>query len=265
MMKFLIAAFIAITATQSAAFTATVNGVVRTANIITGRGDCLIIALHGGGGSADGFEEKADLHSMPEDCTIVIPDGIDNTWNAGDGKHDADDMALMDYIIAAVGAERIYATGLSRGGMMAYWLACNRDIDAIAVVASTLAGDCPDASGTDILHIHGMDDQNVPYEGGSGDHTKPGNSWPPVEDGLNLIFGQNNCATTPMNPIVTVDDRSEYSVDCANGTRVELVLIENGGHAWPGSKRSLNQRLAGIYVCQHLNATQYIADFFSTH
>ena len=67
-----------------------------------------------------------------------------------------------------VDRSRIYITGMSNGAMMAYRMACEAplDIAAIGPVAGTLAVSCERAKPTSVLAIHGLADQNVPFEGG---------------------------------------------------------------------------------------------------
>ena len=246
-----------------------VDDVIRTYRIYAprraDRNGGLIIAFHGGGGTGKGFAGKAELAQLAETggFVVAIPDGMGKTWNAGDGRHDADDLAFVDRIITDIGMDRVYATGLSRGGMFAYWLACNRGIDAIAVVAGTLAAGCPDARGTSVLHIHGTNDQNVPLGGGRGDYTQKGVEWSPVGDGLVLVAEQNGCRV--MNPATGHGDVFIVSTSCPDGIDIQLATINAGGHAWPGAKPSRKQNNKNIYVCQHFDATNTIGQFFTDH
>jgi len=81
-----------------------------------------------------------------EGFIVIWPNGIQNSWNVGDRccgpAHDqnVDDVGFTRAILDAIQAEacvdarRIYATGCSNGGGMAYDLAC-RAADVIAAVA----------------------------------------------------------------------------------------------------------------------------------
>lgn len=66
---------------------------------------------------------------------------------------------------------KIFATGMSNGGMMSYRLACELSdtIDAIAAVAGTdNTISCTPTRSIPIFHIHALDDDHVLYDGGCG-------------------------------------------------------------------------------------------------
>lgn len=118
----------------------------------------LVLVLHGGGGNADnaesmtGFTEKA----ASEGFIVVYPEGTGRfkgkllTWNAGhccgyamdNQVHDVEFInALLDKLIVdyPVDPKRIYATGLSNGGMMTHRLGIelSNRFAAIAPVVAT--------------------------------------------------------------------------------------------------------------------------------
>src|SRR5437763_1028874 len=66
---------------------------------------------------------------------------------------------------------RIFATGMSNGGMMAYRLACDMP-DVFKAIASVAGTDsttaCNPRSPIAILHIHAKDDDHVLFGGGAG-------------------------------------------------------------------------------------------------
>src|SRR5690348_6350105 len=107
----------------------------------------LVVVLHGGGGSGaaaakqSGFDAEADRQGF----VVAYPDGTRRiaagrpgfyTWNAGDCcgpamEQHVDDVGFIRAMVAAIAAvqpidkKRVYATGISNGGMMAYRLACD--------------------------------------------------------------------------------------------------------------------------------------------
>ena len=116
----------------------------------------VLLALHGGGGSASliasdayGLRAKADEAGF----IAVFPNGVGAlggtalaTWNAGHCCGSARDKQIDDvgYLRALVehlqrrlpiDRQRIYATGMSNGGMMAHRLACDA-ADLVAGVAA---------------------------------------------------------------------------------------------------------------------------------
>ena len=113
---------------------------------------------------------------------LVFPQGVDNppTWNAGVGAYgptgDANDVQFTSDLISyfehnyCVDAHRIYVTGYSLGGGMAYRIACtlSNQIAAFATVAGAfyrIPGGCKASRPIPVLEIHGQADQFAPYNG----------------------------------------------------------------------------------------------------
>src|SRR5207253_11219090 len=111
---------------------------------------------------------------------VVYPDGTGSgsflTWNAGAlfrlAGNRADDIAFLREMLDDLGkmvnvdAKRVFATGMSNGGMMCYRLAAEMAdrIAAIAPVAGTMAvprGEPKRAMA--VLHFHGTEDVRVAY------------------------------------------------------------------------------------------------------
>ena len=116
----------------------------------------LVIAYHGGGGNAAGFQRYADLDRVAqrEGFLVVYPEGTGplprrlHTFNAGHCCGSAQDeevddvgftFALLEDLRErlAFDAEQVFATGHSNGSMMAHRLAAeaNGQVRAIAVFA----------------------------------------------------------------------------------------------------------------------------------
>jgi polyhydroxybutyrate depolymerase len=234
----------------------------------------LVLAFHGRGGNALGFAGRIGLQEMADGhgYVVVAPEGLDGNWNAGgDGeKTNADDLAFVKAIIddvsgvTPINAARVYAMGLSKGGMMAYHAACELPgrFAAIAAVASTMSSKtCTAPSGVSLLHIHGTADENVPWEGGRGEQTGRRNDWPPVERGIS-IWSQGNQCPTMQAPRQVAQDTTCSSVRCGTGETVEVCKVQGGGHAWPGISPTKQQKKADTYVSQYFDATEHIAAFF---
>lgn len=177
------------------------------------------------------------------------------TWNAGgrQGKlaeASADDVKyvglLLDdlAIVTNVDSQRVYATGMSNGGMMCYRLAAEMSdrIAAIAPVAGTVTVDeSKPKRPVPVMHFHGRADDIVPYEG-LGNNAPKFLPFKSVEESIAIWCKINGC---PEEPTIT-----EFPDKVADGTRVteqrygpgknsaEVVLIEieGGGHTWPGQK-----------------------------
>ncbi|MGD0248136.1 MAG: PHB depolymerase family esterase, partial [Candidatus Limnocylindrales bacterium] len=152
----------------------------------------LVIVLHGsfGGGfqieSDSGFDVEADRLGW----IAAFPDGVADGWDTFGstdkwGQHPgADDVAFMSALIdrleatEGVDPDRVYVTGLSRGGMMSYRLGCELSdrIAAIAPVSGNMATaegsaevPCVLARPVSVFAIHGTLDGVIPIKGGRVD------------------------------------------------------------------------------------------------
>jgi len=235
----------------------------------------LVVMLHGGFGTAKqaeqsyGWNQEADA----EHFLVAYPDGIDRAWNVGGGccgKRGVDDVAFIAAMVAAidkatpVDPARIYATGISNGGLLAYRLACDTGtFAAIGPDSATMLGDCPSPPPTSVIHIHGSADHNIPYDGSPGDGfaTIDGRSVPDVITGWR---GVDRCAPATASTTASV---TTSVANCADGRSVELIVIVGAGHQWPGaqSKPAIERALHLDSPSTALDATDTIWRFFEAH
>ncbi len=231
----------------------------------------LIVVLHGGFGSATqaqaayGWDEVADR----EGVVVAYPDGA-RAWNAGDccgapARESSDDIAFLHAVVAEVRAEfgipadRVVATGMSNGAMMAYAAACGTDLfAAIAPVAGTIVTDCADPAPASVLHIHGELDDRVRLDGEQGVGAGRVDGMP-VADAVALWRAADSCA----DPVVVVDGVLTSSrAECADGRVVELLLVADVGHQWPGGGAPGNV-VEDEPSASGLDATEEIWRFFA--
>lgn len=238
----------------------------------------LVVMLHGGFGSAAqaesyyGWDAEADSGHF----LVLYPDGVDRAWNVGGGccgkpaASGIDDVAFVSAAVAAVRAEipvsanRIYATGISNGGLLAYRLACDTKLfAAIGPDSATLLGPCRDPAAISVIHVHGTADRNIPYDGGRGDGFAHING-PAIPSLIATWRATDACAppTSTVSGVVTVSIAA-----CPEGRAVELITIAGAGHQWPGSpSKPLIQRILGTDPpATALNATEEIWRFFAAH
>jgi polyhydroxybutyrate depolymerase len=250
----------------------------------------LVVVLHGGGGSAEdaarmtGFDAEADRQGF----IVVYPEGTDRerpfldafgkpgllTWNAGSccgyAQQEAiDDVGFIRAVVMqvikdnAADPKRVYATGISNGGMLAYRLACEAS-DIFAAIAPVSAvqevASCKPAQPVSVFHIHGAKDENVPLKGGVGKKALDKEDRKPVQETIDFWVKQDGCSVTvhSQEPGVSM---TNYG-GCAAGSEVAFFLIQDGGHSWPGG-----QRMASFLdpPSKALDATFEIWRFFSTH
>ena len=96
----------------------------------------------------------------------------------GDGQGKADDVAFIGKLLDDLGTvvkvdeKRVYACGMSNGGMMCYRLAAELSdrIAAIAPVAGTMAiEESKPKRPVPVIHFHGTKDKFVPFEMAEGE------------------------------------------------------------------------------------------------
>jgi polyhydroxybutyrate depolymerase len=252
----------------------------------------LVIVLHGGGGSAksaiaqSGFDAEADKRGF----IAAYPEGSDKsrpllnalgkpgflTWNAGGCcgvavERGMDDVGFIRAMVAdiakdhAIDPKRIYATGLSNGGMMAYRLACEASdlVAAIGAVSAVIVvAPCEPRFPVSVLHIHGSADQNVPLAGGVGPKSITPYSYPPVERSIAFWAARDDCGKDPIVSVPAPGVTLRSYPLCTQGFAVDYYLIDGGGHAWPGGKRLLKML---DEPSQAIAATPLIWRFFAAH
>jgi polyhydroxybutyrate depolymerase len=243
----------------------------------------LVLVLHGGGGNAaiaenmSGFTAKA----KKEGFIVAYPEGSGRfagkllTWNAGHCcgyamKRSIDDVAFISALIERliadypVDPQRVYVTGMSNGGLMSHRLGIelSHKLAAIAPVVATLFGDEPQPrSPVPALMLNGMLDKAVPHLGGPpGGRVADAWDGTPTKPALaqaRFWAKANGCAATP-----TQLDHGRYLLwryVCAPSSAVELYLLKDNGHAWPGGQPGSRR---GDTPSSALNATDVIWQFF---
>jgi polyhydroxybutyrate depolymerase len=238
----------------------------------------LVVMLHGGFGTGSQAQKSYhwDAEADSGHFLVAYPDGLNRAWNAGGGccgtpgRTGADDIGFITAMVSAisravpVNAGRVYAAGISNGGIMAYDLACHTTVfAAIGPDSATELGGCPDPAPTSVIAIHGTADKNIPYDGGAGDGVAHIDG--PAVPAVNASWREaDRCAP----PAVTTAGTVTTSVaNCPAGRAVELVTIAGAGHQWPGGVPSpVAQRLLGTDPpSPALDATQVIWTFFAAH
>ncbi len=240
----------------------------------------VLLAFHGGGGSARGFQKYAGLDAVAdrEGFVVVYPDGTGPlgrwllTWNAGGccgraQKDRIDDVGFVFRLLADLARDlpldhtRVYATGHSNGGMMAYRLAAEaaERIAAIAPVAGSMqvASFAPSRP-VPVLHIHSVDDPRALYGGGLGPPfplTRTRVEHTAVETELARWESLAGCAAEPSvsEQRRAPEGRSDAGhtatlldfAPCTRGADVRLWKLTGAGHAWPGAPAILPERLMG--------------------
>jgi polyhydroxybutyrate depolymerase len=227
------------------------------------KGAPLVVVMHGSGQNSAqirkwtgyGFERLADERGF----AVVYPDGYEGYWNAcnivGDysaNKLNIDDVGfltgMVDKLIAEIGVDRdrIFATGISRGGHMAFRLALEAPsrFRAVAAVAANVPTPenfkCKPArqGSSSVMIMNGTKDPLNPFNGGEVKLfglLRRGKVRSTQESGQ-YFADLNNIAGTPeRNETKVADGVHVEQVLWRNDSKVEveLVAIHGGGHGIP--------------------------------
>ena len=207
----------------------------------------LIIAMHGGFGSAANMQNQSQLSTKAdaENFIVVYPEGVKNigirTWNAGwccgyASNNNIDDVGFIDVLLDtliqkySIDTNRIYATGMSNGGFMSYRLACELStrIAAIAPVAASMSvTSCNPTRPMPIIHFHSYEDTNIPYLGGNGAGVS--NHYnPPLDSVLNAWSNTSSCSN--LND--TIVDNAQYTYtkwdNCNCNAEIQYYITHDG-------------------------------------
>ena len=204
----------------------------------------LVFALHGAGGTGESFRGNGfDRLAGEFSFIMVYPDGIGQRWES------PDDIPFFLSLIEefqkrfSIDPHRIYVTGHSAGAIQAYELAAALPdhIAAIAPVAGLFSSaiSVADLKPVSVLHVHALDDPEVPFEGSR--------DWGllSAEESMGIWKKVNGCA----NEGQTYYDKNGIHATLWKGANADVasLISPKGKHSWPPL------------------ATEFITDFFYNH
>ena len=273
--------------------TVSVSGVTRTyllhvpASYSGKAAAAVVLLLHGGNGSAatvsgvtGGFSDLADRSGF----IAVYPDAVGGNWD--DGRETitvhTNDVSFVAALLDAlavdynVDTKRIYASGISNGGMMTHRLACDLSsrIAAVATVAanipSAITALCSPAHAMPVVMFSGTADPLMPYTGGTV-VSGVGGAVLSAPDTAAFWVQKNQVSTTPQTGTLadtdptdgTTTDLFDYGGAASVG-EVVLFRINNGGHTWPGGTQYLPALVVGK-VSKDFSANDVMWAFFARH
>ena len=249
----------------------------------------VVLVFHGGGSNAEqmvrfcGMNDKADQAGF----IVVYPSGTGRlekvlTFNGGNCcgyamNNNVDDVGFVRAILddlakaANIDAKRIYATGMSNGGIISYRLASELSdrIAAIAPVGGPMGTEtCSPKRPVSVIHFHGTDDQFAPFKGGTGTRSISGTNFFSVEHSIKAWVKADGC---PDDPVVSkLPDKADDGMTVTKktygpgkvGAEVVLIEIEGGGHTWPGQEPRV--KFLGKST-KDISANDLMWEFFQKH
>lgn len=262
------------------------DSIVRTysfyvpASYVPGQPVPLVLNLHGTGTDGNYQAQHRDFRPIADTANFIVahPDGTiepnlnQRFWNYGNVMSSSvDDVGFLEALIDTIAAQysinpgRIYCVGMSNGGYMSYYLACQSSrFAAIGSVTGSMStamyNACNPVHPTPTIHIHGTNDPINPYTGNSSSKA--------IGDVTRFWVNQNSCDTTPViTPVPDLDGTDGATAErylYPNGTgghTVEHFKVTGGGHSWPGHYVFT---LLGN-TCMDFSASKEVWRFFSQY
>ena len=209
----------------------------------------IVMHLHGGGGKGAGMLKTGlAREAAARGYVFVAPNGyhpgarFPHNWavRAKNFGHEKDDIALLravaDDVAARFGVdrERVLLAGFSRGGSMAWDVACFDPTlaRAYAPAAGAFWDDLPERceGPVDLFHTHGWRDRTVPLEGRPlwDGAVAQGDVW----ESLAILRRANGCdGRQPSRSVTEGEFWWRHWETCASGL-IDL-LLHPGGHGAP--------------------------------
>ncbi|MEE2901220.1 MAG: PHB depolymerase family esterase [Myxococcota bacterium] len=206
----------------------------------------LVVMVNGGGGNFYPFPQEKLFYDLAESEGFVVARPIsqqrpenEGEWQLNTGSSNRQDIDFMERLIEDIATDfaldttRVYATGYSLGSMFTYEIACHLSTKFAAV--ASYAGsmpmnhrDCADPSAIGIMHIHGTQDQIIPYF----------TSWDWKNwDSVGRMFGVPGLVDHWQRKFACNAERQDgmryVYENCEDNVRVEHFRLEGVDHGWP--------------------------------
>jgi polyhydroxybutyrate depolymerase len=239
------------------------------------------IMMHGSGSTAAQQENYSqfDTFAQAHGLVVMYPNGIERHWNDGrviGHESTADDIGFMKAMLAEVIAQglidpkRVYAAGISNGGFMAQHMACvmPEALAGIGVIAATQPVDaaCPSPRPMPVIFFQGTADKFVPFNGGPIAPQLGNNRGTAMSNAQAVAVWQkrNGCGAPTRTQLpdakplpVTIE-----TFACPPGRGLEDVIIQGGGHTWPGARSGFLVNMILGPVTDSVNANEMMWTFF---
>lgn len=246
----------------------------------------LIMALHGGGGTARSMARWGFTKLARERGYIVVfPQGVEKHWyddrvqfTTKDGKR-PDDVAFLTELLDQVEKDypvdprRVYVAGVSNGAIMSHVLAeklgsrLTGIIPMIGGITEEQAAAFSPKAPLSVMIIQGDADPIVPFHGGPITALgKKRGSVLPTEETVKKWVEVDGCHKSSEDELPDSDPKDGCRVTRTtytgghNGTEVWYYRVAGGGHTVPGGIQYLPERVVGK-VCRDVESTELIDEF----
>jgi polyhydroxybutyrate depolymerase len=225
---------------------------------------------------------------------VLTPDPVAKQaqygWNAGECcglpvTRKIDDVGFLEKVIADVASRtpvdlrRVYMTGISNGGMMAYAFAAEASTHVAAIASVSGQVELPTIHPTrsvPTMEFHSINDPIAKFNGVPNKNPKLVLS---VMEGIRQWVKADGCSTMPHDGTTIVGTGSistgetatpiTYS-GCKGGAQVVLWRFTGSGHVWPGSYLNTGPKKGWILTGSGrgiviVNADETMWKFFSQY
>ncbi len=246
-----------------------------------------VFVFHGGGGDVQNVVSSSDMADLADSLGFVaiFPKAAGNQWNDGRSvvSQGADDVGFVRAIIAnseqlmGVDLGRVFASGVSNGGMFTQRLSCDAAdlFSAVAIVSANMPADyqasCNPSRSVPKVFFNGTTDPIMPWAGGEIRSLKAlgmgaGGEVLSHDQTVAFWLGQDGCSSNSKSRSLpdSTNDGTTVALttfsNCNGSTVLEFFEITGGGHSWPGSDGK-SRRVTGT-VSQDISASEEMLKFF---
>ncbi|MEV7398752.1 PHB depolymerase family esterase [Aeromicrobium sp. NPDC092404] len=231
----------------------------------------LVMLFHGLGGSPQAVIDTTSMAELADqDDTILVAPlarGRVAEWDFRTPiSNPTSDLAFVRDLVkeleseACVDSSRLFAAGFSNGSVLALALACDGTTKFAAYGAVSgpyWSESCRSSPPASIIYFHGLRDKVVPYV---GSRTVIG-PLPPVNDVMAAWAAHDRCPPASATTTVSRHVRHFTWKQCRADSDVDVYVVDNGGHRWPGGKPVPSGRVSGV-MTQEIDASTLIWRFF---
>jgi len=253
------------------------------------QGRSAVMVFHGGEGNGTNAEELARLSAYAGTYrfTAVYPNSPGQQWNDGRAttRSQFDDVGYVRAVAADLRARfgidtgRLFAAGISNGGMFTQRLACDApDLFraygvVVANMPSELASRCAPSRAQPMIFFQATDDRLMPWQGGEIASIKmlgigTGGKVMSAIQTQEFWARVNSCGSGSGGQVqdaVASDGTKAQLVtyNCAGGKALNFWVLEGAGHNWPGGSVG-GGRIAGN-ISREVSATDAMLSFFNRY
>jgi len=255
----------------------------------------LVVVMHGYTGNMHDIASYVGMNELADENGFLVayPQGTEdsdgnNFFNVGYDFHSSSNVDDVGFVRAMVeeidsqyelNKEAIFATGMSNGGDMSFLLACQASdlFRAVAPVAGSMMtntlNQCEPEIALPVLEIHG-DGDRVTRLGGDKENEDGWGAYWDLESTMAFWAKKNGLSERKevLSEYPNGDGKLVRSITWyadEHSREVRLLVIEGGGHDWPGGRFNkwsptywLGRIAFGLGDNQAFNSSELIWSFF---